>query len=141
MRAETAVAALETPDVAGVTEPSAVQYNGTAADQRPHTAEDAASDEAIESLLRELKAHEDAQEVLRRSEEEIRLEHIRGLEEQLESSDLQELFTLELRETQQQKQREGQRQRLATQRLQQQQHQLLGGRRGSTDVEEERGEQ
>ena len=126
--------------MAAVTEPSAVQYNGGAADQRPHTAEDTANDEAIESLLRELKAHEDPQEVLRRSQEEIRLEHIRGLEEQLESSDLQELFTLELRETRQQKQLEGQRQRLATQRLQQQQQQLLGGR-GSTGAEEERGEQ
>ena len=80
--------------------------------------------EAATTLLQQLKAREDPQEIAARSTEEERALVVRGLEKRLESSNLQELFTLEMTERQQQQQLEEQRQRLAMAQLEQQ-HQRM----------------
>ena len=100
VRAAADAAAWDTPDMTEVTarpsaEQAAVEGDRASSDQR-HESEGAVEDEGIDSLLQQLRVQEDPQEIARRAEEEVRLEYIRGLEHRLGSSDLQELFALEM---------------------------------------------
>ena len=109
--------AVETPDVA-------VVVSRLAVDGRLKEENTEYDEHVIDSLLQQLKAREDPQEIAARSTEEERALVVRGLEKRLESSNLQELFTLEMTERQQQQQLEEQRQRLAMAQLEQQ-HQRM----------------
>lgn len=84
---------------------------------RTQTREEAENDQVIDSLMQQLKAREDPQEIAQRSQEEESFEHIERLKQQLESSNLQELFDQEMKQQQWQHRLEEQRQDLAAETI------------------------
>lgn len=93
--------AADVPSAAAQPTPQPPASEGRVASAPQEPARSTVDGEIVDALLRQLKSHEDPQEVARRSDEEAHFAHIRRLGQQ-EGSKLQELFARAMRESEQQ---------------------------------------